>query len=754
MTEATGFQDSGTALLERVVEHYARCLARSESAQLWLSSHGISKEIAGSFRLGFCDRSYGNTFPKSNRLKGKAIREELMALGILRQSGHESLRGCLTVPICCPDGGVRALYGIRIGTNLSANTPRETWTSSCVGLFNSACLGAKDLVVVPSIPIALSLLSGGLEGVVAPGGPDPLGEEDVDQICAGAKQLVVVRDTTGDTDLASVLSSRVPSQVTVDSWPLQSLCRRVADALSSTERPHVSGVPADARTPTANLNVLVADGELHMEYPARSWRIRGATRSKGFESLRANVMVSDRRTGRFHVDTIDLYSSRQRGAFVSVCAEELGASVPEIASEIGKALLQTEQAADAGEGEPLAVPLMSDSEREEAMAMLTEPDLVARIGSDITSLGIVGEEDNALFMYLALLSRKSGHPLSVVVQSSSASGKSTLADALSSLVPEEDVVSYSALTGQALYYLGASDLAHKVLCIAEEQGASEASYAIKLLMSQGRLAIASTSKDKETAKLVTRSYEVKGPVSLLMTTTAQVVDEELASRLVCLTVTESPDQTRAIHEAQRAAYSAEGLVRRSRREQVLALHHNAQRLVDPLPVVIPMAEELDYPEATTRSRRDHDKYLSLIAASALLHQHQRVRRTTADGAVSYVEATWADVELAGRLARGVIIRADGELPPATASVLEALFRWAKTSPFTRREAREALSIGDTQLKVHLARLVELEYVIVTRRANRVTYQLAWSAPGERTWGSKDTRITMRSGGETIRSGCK
>ena len=99
MTEATGFQDSGTALLERVVEHYARCLARSESAQLWLSSHGISKEIAGSFRLGFCDRSYGNTFPKSNRLKGKAIREELMALGILRQSGHESLRGCLTVPL-------------------------------------------------------------------------------------------------------------------------------------------------------------------------------------------------------------------------------------------------------------------------------------------------------------------------------------------------------------------------------------------------------------------------------------------------------------------------------------------------------------------------------------------------------------------------------------------------------------------------------------------------------------------------------
>ncbi len=46
--------------------------------------------------------------------------------------------------------------------------------------------------------------------------------------------------------------------------------------------------------------------------------------------------------------------------------------------------------------------------------------------------------------------------------------------------------------------------------------------------------------------------------------------------------------------------------------------------------------------------------------------------------------------------------------------------------FTRRELREQLGLGDTQLKVHLARLVSLELVHVTRGPHGAYhYQLAW-----------------------------
>jgi len=41
------------------------------------------------------------------------------------------------------------------------------------------------------------------------------------------------------------------------------------------------------------------------------------------------------------------------------------------------------------------------------------------------------------------------------------------------------------MTGQSLFYMGEADLAHKVLAVAGEEGAERASYALKLLQSDG-----------------------------------------------------------------------------------------------------------------------------------------------------------------------------------------------------------------------------------------------------------------------------
>ena len=54
-------------------------------------------------------------------------------------------------------------------------------------------------------------------------------------------------------------------------------------------------------------------------------------------------------------------------------------------------------------------------------------------------------------------------------------------DAVLGFVPGEDRVRFSAMTGQCLFYMGEADLAHKVLAVAEEEGAERAAYALKLL---------------------------------------------------------------------------------------------------------------------------------------------------------------------------------------------------------------------------------------------------------------------------------
>src|SRR5262249_24111964 len=152
---------------------------------------------------------------------------------------------------------------------------------------------------------------------------------------------------------------------------------------------------------------------------------------------------------------------------------------------------------------------MSEAERAAALELLRAPDLSARIVAAFDACGLVGENTNKLVGYLAAVSRKLDRPLGIVIQSGSAAGKTTLLDAVLAFVPAEERVKYSAMTGQSLFYMGETNLKHKVLALVEEEGVSRASYALKLLQSEGELTMASTGKDPTTGNLVTQAYRVE-----------------------------------------------------------------------------------------------------------------------------------------------------------------------------------------------------------------------------------------------------
>ena len=483
------------------------------------------------------------------------------------------------------------------------------------------------------------------------------------------------------------------------------------------------------------------DGEaLRLVFGERHWRVRNLEKNTSFDALRLNVCVSVPASPRgpgFHVDVFDLFSARARAAFVRDAASEIHVEAKVLKDDLAKVFGAAEAFVEeairrAQEPEDTTVTLDPD-ERARALELLCDRHLVDRIVADFGRAGMVGESTNCLIGYLAAVSRKLAQPLAVIVQSTSAAGKSALMEAVLDFVPDEERIKYSAMTGQSLYYLGESDLAHKVLAIAEEEGAERASYALKLLQSEGELSIASTGKDTSTGRLTTHEYRVTGPAAIFLTTTAIDVDEELLNRCVVLTVDEDRDQTRAIHDRQRRARTLEGIIAGNERAAVLKQHQDAQRLLEPVTVVNPFADRLGFADGATRTRRDHVKYLTLIDTIALLHQHQRKRRTatTSDGRdVVYIEATLADIALANRLAHEALGRSLDDLPPQTRRLLDALDPMVAQLAadreidrdrvrFTRRDARERLGWGDTQLKIHLGRLVDLELVWVHRaRAGR------------------------------------
>jgi DNA primase len=777
-------------LLQQVVDFYQQTLKTTPEARAYLEERGVKDgTVIDRFKIGFANRTLGYRLPAKNRKAGAELRSRLQRLGILRESGHEHFRGSVVFPIFDQDGHIVQVYGRKITAGLRKGTKLHTGLPAGPrGVWNRDALSnTKEVILCEGIFDALAFWCAGFRHVTATMGVGPLGDDLRTLIQEAEVERVLIafdRDAEGDAGAEAVATElagfgveiyRVvlpkgmdPAEYALEIQPasksLEVALRQAQWMGKGKPRPRLSSRPpqpsSPAVEPTAERPTVSEPVTYEQASPAadldertdlsfifgdRRWRVRGLERNTSPEVLKVNVLVSREGEG-FHVDTFDMYSARHRAAFIKLAAREVVAEERVVKKDIGRLLLKLEALQDEAlrkaEEERNKPVELSQQDKAAALELLRDPNLLDRILADFERCGVVGETTNKLVGYLAATSRKLDNPLAIVVQSSSAAGKTSLMDGILAFVPEEDRRKFSAMTGQSLYYLGQDNLRHRILAIAEEEGASRASYALKLLQSEGRLTIASTGKEGSTGRLVTQTYEVEGPVMIFLTTTAIDIDEELLNRCIVLTVDEGREQTRAIHAHQRAAQTLDGILARSQRAATLKVHQNAQRLLRPLAVVNPYADRLRFMDHRTRTRRDHVKYLALINAVALLHQYQREVKVVARGdeQIRYIEVEPKDIEIANRLCHEVLGRSLDELPPQTRKLLNLLDAMVTDAcnrlgldrcdyRFNRRQVREVTGWGHTQLAVHLRRLVEMEYLLAHRggRGQTFVYELCYVA---------------------------
>jgi len=732
-------------LLLQVVNYYHETLKASPDALAYLEKRGLTDpEMIDRFKLGFANRTLGYRLPQSNRVAGNEMRGRMQKLGVYRESGHEHFNGSLVIPIFSRAGEVMQMYGRKIGADLRPGTPQHLYLPGPHrGVWNEEALEAsKEIILCESLIDALTFWCAGFRNVTSSFGVNGFTEDHSTAFTKYGTTHVWIaydRDEAGDKaseqlkEKLKISTARVlfPHGMDANEYALKvtPASQSLAVLLNRTEKPPPpDGDPPPGGKSSETKDTKIQGDEITFEMEDRRYRVRGLAKNLSYELLKVNLLASKGES--LHVDTLDLYSARQRAVFLKQATIELGVKEDTLKRDLGNVLrkleeLQEEAIKRALEPKKLEITI-GDADREAALELLRTPDLLNRILADYTRCGVVGEESNKLIGYLAAVSRRLDTLLAVVVQSSSAAGKSSLMDAVLAFVPEEERVEYSAMTGQSLFYMGETDLKHKVLAIAEEGGAARAAYALKLLQSEGVLSIASTGKDPASGKLVTHQYRVEGPVMIFLTTTAIDLDEELLNRCLVLTVDEDRAQTQAIHRLQREQQTIEGLLARKERERILKVHRNAQRLLKPLFVANPYAPELTFPDHRTRLRRDHMKYLTLIASIALLHQYQREVKSARG--VSYIEATREDIATADRLIEDLLGRSLDELPPQTRKLLlliEQLVNGRTDFHFSRREVRDYTGWGMTQTRVHLDRLVEMEYLITHHggRGQSFVYEL-------------------------------
>jgi DNA primase len=761
-------------LMSQVVDYYHERLLKTPAALDYLRGRGLCHEEAlEKFRLGFADRTLGLRLPDKNRKDGEAIRTRLQKLGILRESGHEHFNGSVVLPIYSGDR-VTEVYGRKINDNLRTGTPKHLYLPGPhEGIWNEEAMESGELILCEAVFDALTFWVNNFRNVTFIYGTNGFTDELFDAILnrhVKRVRLAYDADASGNKAAArdaerlmahgvDVFRVKFPWGMDVNEYArkVQSAGKALETALNAAE--WIGGGSSPRAGECVSSSLLAAKKEAACPEPCRGaasvaspsvesassavapaleragdyyalklgprgYRVGGLEKNTGLDALKVSLRV--RHEDNYHLDSFDLAQDGQRRRFIERAAEETRLEPDLIKRDLGKLLLLLEEEQAARLSAALKPetrnlrPELTAEDKTEALAFLKSPDLVEKIGETFDTCGLVGEQANRLAAYLACTSRKLEKPLAVIIQSTSAAGKSTLMEAVLAMFPEEERVKYSAMTGQSLYYLGEMDLKHKILAIVEEEGAEKASYALKLLQSEGELTIASTGKDPHTGRMETQEYHVQGPVMVLLATTAVDIDEELENRCFTLSVDESREQTERIHALQRKARTLEGLRLKKKRRRLLTLLRNAQRLLMPVDIVNPYANELTFTADRTRTRRDHEKYLTLIDAVALLHQYQRTTETDAEGN-TFIRVILDDIALANRLAPELLGKSLDELPPQTRRLLLHIKDLVRAqckeqaldqplSLFSRRQLSVASGWRYSQIKRHLFRLQESEYI--------------------------------------------
>jgi hypothetical protein len=251
--------------------------------------------------------------------------------------------------------------------------------------------------------------------------------------------------------------------------------------------------------------------------------------------------------------------------------------------------------------------------------LATERHLLELVSSELAASGVAGETRLVQLLYLVVTSRLLPRPCSVAVKGPSAGGKSFVVEQVLGLFPRSAYYALSAMSERALVY-DREPLAHRMLVLYEAAGISGdiASYLMRSLLSEGRINYATVVKTKN--GLEDRRITREGPTGLITTTTAVSLHPENETRILSLTVTDSPAQTRAI-------MLAHALGDRSDRDRQ-AWHDLQTWLTETaIDVVVPYAATLAraIPPVAVRLRRDFPTLLTLIRAHALLHQLHRDR---------------------------------------------------------------------------------------------------------------------------------
>ncbi len=706
-----------TTSLEDVTDYYHRQLSHPEAVS-YLKKRGIyAPELLGRLKVGYCP---GDLKDKLSEVQFQELKEA----GLFTEKNLETFRDCIVFPLYSSDGKVRRFYGRKI--NERSRVKHLYLKGPHRGLFNHQAFKVYPdrMILTESVIDAFSLMVLGCENVSCSYGANGVTSHLVEALKENRTKEVVLAfdgdeagreaaEKVGKTLFEKGIAVRTIFPPSKD-WN-ESLPKITKEQVLSLIESSILKPPEGDKRP------LVADGKYLFHCSSLDYRIIGV--KEGFvSSLKVNVRCQRPAddTVKF-IDNVDLFSARSRTLFSVAVARRFGEESARIEKDLLDILDYLEEESERALSDTgLKKGSLTPEEEAAGLSLLQDPNLFDRIVRDTEALGYVGEEENKILMYLAASSRLMADPVSVIVISQSAAGKSFLIDTVKKLMPEEDVISMTSLSDQALNYLPDEALLHKFLVMGEAVHSESVDHQMREMLSGKELSRLVTTKDEKTGRMTSKLVRKKVIVSAVMSSTSTEINPENASRCFVVNTDESREQTREIHRRQREKYTLEAY--RKKEEdlpEIIKTHQAAQRLLKNRVIVNPFAGELDFPSSMMRSRRDHERFVDLIACVCFLRQYQKQEKN--DQGKHYIECDLEDYKVAYRIMKTLLSSTMTTLPRSAVILYEELRDLLKSKAekdglfltdiwVTQREIREVSGFSHELIKKNMRLLTEYEYI--------------------------------------------
>jgi len=425
--------------------------------------------------------------------------------------------------------------------------------------------------------------------------------------------------------------------------------------------------------------------------------------------------------------TLDLYNDDQTDKLIRTLCDKWNMKLIESSTSVHSMIAQLEsykfQKLKYPQEHGEAQFEQSEEEVKQAKKYLAHRSLIRNLQKDLEQIGILGEAENALILFLSMASHQFNNPFSVLCLAKSGIGKSYLLQKLSECLPKNSYSFHTQISENALYYFDSHQIDGKVLFIEDVEWTEKMLHPLATLQTQGRLVKTRATKDKD-GMLHSTTFEVTGKLCLIACAYSEKNYDRLSLPFLCLHLNHSPSQDANIMDYQKKFRA--GLINQT---QIAATQRKLKCVLanlESVSVINPFAPLIQLPDDLPQPRKTFLLLLNFIDIITYFHQHQRKTVTDERTGELFTVTSPDDIELAFSLLKHSLFRRADDLSTTTRGFynwLKKFLEEAKAHEFTALDIRKAKRIHPRTLNRYLQELTLFHYLqIVGGNKHREGYR--------------------------------